>query len=145
MATGEGGNASTKRTVRIYVGGLDHLQPFDSSEKSEERLQTGMKQIRIYFPKLGKIKPVSLRGSGKHKYSFQRVEVPSLPIHFCDCEEHSVATYTDEQKSLCNYDSKDEKDLNIMNSVLNSIFERENYSEKTPRYFKLTSKLKWQS
>lgn len=91
------------------------------------------------------IKPVSLRGTGKHKYSFQRVEVPSLPIHFCDCEEHSGTTHMDKQKSLCNYDSKDggmdEKELNIMNSVLNRIFERENYSEETPRDFKLSKKV----
>ncbi|KAK4722034.1 hypothetical protein R3W88_012267 [Solanum pinnatisectum] len=94
MATGEGGNASTKRTVRIYKKG----------SKLDEA------QIRIYFPK----------GSGKHKYSFQRVEVPSLPIHFF--EEHSVTTYTDKHKSL----------------FLNRIFERENYSQKSPRYFKLS-------
>ena len=91
------------------------------------------------------IKPVSLRGTGKHKCSFQRVEVPSLSIHFCDCEEHSDTTHTDKQKSLCNYDSKDggmdEKELNIMNSVLNRIFERENYSEETPRDFKLSKKV----
>ncbi|KAH0683315.1 hypothetical protein KY290_021907 [Solanum tuberosum] len=103
------------------------------SQKKGSKLDEA--QIRIYFPKLGKIKPVSFRGSGKHKYSFQRVEVPSLPIHFCDCEEHSVTTYADKQKSLYNYDSKDggmdENELNIMKIVLNRIFERDNYSEKT--------------
>ncbi|KAK4355784.1 hypothetical protein RND71_024755 [Anisodus tanguticus] len=103
-------------------------------------------QIRIYFPKLGKIKSVPLRGTGKHKYSFQRVEVPSLPTHFCDCEEHSGPPYTTKQKSLCNYDSKDggmdEKELNIMNSVLNRIFERENYSEKAPRNFKISKEVR---
>ncbi|XP_004243671.1 protein REPRESSOR OF SILENCING 3-like [Solanum lycopersicum] len=113
------------------------------SQKKDSKLDEA--QIRIYFPKLGKIKPVSLRGTGKHKYSFQRVEVPSLPIHFCDCEEHSGTTHMDKQKSLCNYDSKDggmdEKELNIMNSVLNRIFERENYSEETPRDFKLSKKV----
>lgn len=92
------------------------------------------------------IKSVSLRGTGKHKYSFQRVEVPSLPIHFCDCEEHSGTMYTDKQKSLCNYDSKDgrmdEKELNTMNSVLNRIFERENYSEKAPRDFELSKEVR---
>ncbi|KAL3332492.1 hypothetical protein AABB24_032852, partial [Solanum stoloniferum] len=35
----------------------------------------------------------------------------------------------------------DEKELNIMNSVLNRIFERENYSEKTPRGFKLSKEV----
>ncbi|XP_055824068.1 protein REPRESSOR OF SILENCING 3 [Solanum dulcamara] len=114
------------------------------SQKKGSKLDDA--QIRIYFPKLGKIKSVSLRGTGKHKYSFQRVEVPSLPIHFCDCEEHSGTTYTDKQKSLCNYGSKDggmdEKELNIMNSVLNRIFERENYSEKAPRDFKLSKEVR---
>ncbi|KAM3395030.1 protein REPRESSOR OF SILENCING 3 isoform X1 [Capsicum galapagoense] len=103
-------------------------------------------QIRIYFPKLGKIKSVSLRGTGKHKYSFQRVEVPSLPIHFCDCEEHSGPPYAAKPESLSNYDSKDggmdEKELNIMNSVLNRIFERENYSEQAPRDFESTKEVR---
>ncbi|KAH0650638.1 hypothetical protein KY290_031502 [Solanum tuberosum] len=117
----------------------------DSLKSQKKGSKLDEAQIRIYFPKLGKIKPVSLRGTGKHKYSFQRVEVPSLPIHFCDCEEHSGTTYTDKKKSLCNYDSKDggmdEKELSIMNSVLNRIFERENYSEKTPRGFKLSKEV----
>ncbi|MCD7456781.1 hypothetical protein HAX54_033120 [Datura stramonium] len=114
------------------------------SQKKDSKLDEG--QIRIYFPKLGKIKSVPLRGTGKHKYSFQRVEVPSLPIHFCDCEEHSGPPYTTKQKSLCNYDSKDggmdEKELNIMNSVLNRIFERENYSEQAPRDFELSKEVR---
>lgn len=105
------------------------------SQKKGSKLDEG--EIRIYFPKLRKIKSVSLRGTGKHKHSFQRVEVPSLPVHFCDCEEHSDPPYTAKQNALCNYDSKDggmdEKELNIMNSVLNRIFERENYSERAPR------------
>ncbi|XP_019070275.1 protein REPRESSOR OF SILENCING 3-like [Solanum lycopersicum] len=117
----------------------------DSLKSQKKGSKLDEAQIRIYFPKLGKIKPVSLRGTGKHKCSFQRVEVPSLSIHFCDCEEHSDTTHTDKQKSLCNYDSKDggmdEKELNIMNSVLNRIFERENYSEETPRDFKLSKKV----
>ncbi|EPS66732.1 hypothetical protein M569_08046, partial [Genlisea aurea] len=45
--------------------------------------------LNIYFPKLRKIKAIPLKGSGKHKYSFQRVEVPPMPVNFCDCEEHS--------------------------------------------------------
>lgn len=92
------------------------------------------------------IKSVSLRGTGKHKYSFQRVEVPSLPIHFCDCEEHSGPPYAAKPESLSNYDSKDggmdEKELNIMNSVLNRIFERENYSEQAPRDFESTKEVR---
>ncbi|CAN4122061.1 unnamed protein product [Withania somnifera] len=108
------------------------------SQKKGSKLDEG--EIRIYFPKLRKIKSVSLRGTGKHKYSFQRVEAPPLPSHFCDCEEHS-GPHTAKQNSLCNYDSKDggmdDKELNIMNSVLNRILERENYSEQAPRSKKL--------
>ncbi|XP_016433863.1 uncharacterized protein LOC107760342 [Nicotiana tabacum] len=103
-------------------------------------------QLRMYFPKLGKLKSVPFRGTGKHKYSFQRVEVPSLPIHFCDCEEHSGPPDTTKQKSFCDYDSKnggmDEKELNIMNSVLNKIFEREKYSQQDPRDFKLSKEVR---
>ncbi|KAG5611965.1 hypothetical protein H5410_023246 [Solanum commersonii] len=35
----------------------------------------------------------------------------------------------------------DENELNIMKIVLNIIFERDNYSEKTPRYFKLSKEV----
>lgn len=40
------------------------------------------------------VKSLPFRGTGKHKYSFQRVEVPSLPVHFCDCPEHNNPTET---------------------------------------------------
>ncbi|KAK8954782.1 hypothetical protein KSP39_PZI001717 [Platanthera zijinensis] len=73
-------------------------------------------QIRIFFPKLRKVKPLPFKGSGKHKYSFQRVEVSPLPIHFCDCEEHSKSLET----------IVHEKERNLMSNVINKLIERDN-------------------
>ncbi|CDP14266.1 unnamed protein product [Coffea canephora] len=88
-------------------------------------------QLRIFFPKLRKVKPVPLKGTGKHKYSFPRVEVPPLPIHLCDCEEHSGSSDA-ANKSFHREDENDginEEELSMMSSVMNKLFERENISE----------------
>ncbi|XP_027067073.1 protein REPRESSOR OF SILENCING 3 isoform X1 [Coffea arabica] len=88
-------------------------------------------QLRIFFPKLRKVKPVPLKGTGKHKYSFPRVEVPPLPIHLCDCEEHSGSSDA-ANKSFHREEENDginEEELNMMSSVMNKLFERENISE----------------
>lgn len=63
------------------------------------------------------------KGSGKHKYSFQRVEVPStLPLHFCDCEEHCGPSELANQTYLSALDSAaHEKELSIMHSVMNKL------------------------
>ncbi|KAK9114676.1 hypothetical protein Syun_021473 [Stephania yunnanensis] len=62
------------------------------SEPSNARIPVKM-QIHLFFPKLGKVKALPYSGTGKHKYSFRRIEVPSsLPINFWDCEEHSGAS-----------------------------------------------------
>lgn len=75
------------------------------------------------------VKSVPSSGTGKHKYSFRRVEVPPLPIHFCDCEEHSVDHHTTKEKQTCDLEAEsgemNEEELNIMNSVMNKLFERE--------------------
>lgn len=87
--------------------------------------------LRIFFPKLRKVKPVPLKGTGKHKYSFPRVEVPSLPIHFCDCEEHSGSSDASD-RSFHRKDENggiNEEELNMMTSVMDKLFERENISE----------------
>uniref|UniRef100_A0A0R0JCW9 Uncharacterized protein n=1 Tax=Glycine max TaxID=3847 RepID=A0A0R0JCW9_SOYBN len=34
------------------------------------------------------VKSIPFSGTGKHKYIFQNIKVPPLPVHFCDCEEH---------------------------------------------------------
>lgn len=66
------------------------------------------------------------KGTGKHKYSFQRVEVPPLPIHFCDCEEHcgpfemANETYISALNSAAY-----KKERSIMTSVMNKFLEKE--------------------
>ncbi|KAM7472201.1 hypothetical protein LguiA_010384 [Lonicera macranthoides] len=86
-------------------------------------------QLRFFFPKLMKMKSLPFRGTGKHKYSFQRVEVPSLPIHFCDCEEHSDSCDTIKEKPFVDLETDvgiNEEELDLMKSVMNKLFEKEN-------------------
>ncbi|KAK3019715.1 hypothetical protein RJ639_003151 [Escallonia herrerae] len=72
-------------------------------------------------------------GTGKHKYSFQRIVVPFLPIHFCDCEEHSVPSNMSNKKPgepMCHVQSSsagvNEEEINMMESVMNKLFQRNN-------------------
>lgn len=79
-------------------------------------------------------KGVPFGGTGKHKYSFQRIDVPStLPVHCCDCEEHSGSVprlgrsnspLNDAENGVVN-----EEELNIMNSVMSKLFGREESTE----------------
>ena len=46
------------------------------------------------FYLLVQVKSIPVLGTGKHKYSSTKVEVPPLPVNFCDCEEHWRATGT---------------------------------------------------
>lgn len=75
------------------------------------------------------VKTLPFKGTGKHKYSFQRIATPPLPVHFCDCEEHCQSPenpdrdqpkYTKDQAVVVN-----EKELIIMNSVMKKLFEME--------------------
>ncbi|KAF9600481.1 hypothetical protein IFM89_009930 [Coptis chinensis] len=76
-------------------------------------------QLKIFFPS----------GTGKHKYSFRRVEVPSLPIHFCDCDEHCGASEIAKVKQISANEEQTEimkeEELNMMRSVMDKIFNRE--------------------
>lgn len=94
--------------------------------KLEKAALEGAK-INIYFPKLRKVKALPFKGTGKHKYSFRHIEVPSYPIHFCDCEEHCgpPEAANSEYASVLNAAAY-EKEHNIMNSVMNKLFEKEN-------------------
>lgn len=78
------------------------------------------------------MKAIPFNGTGKHKYSFRRVEVPPLPTYFCDCEEHCVP-HTVEEKRIHSKEEQDsgmnEEELNIMNSVMNKLFQREGTSK----------------
>ncbi|TVU33489.1 hypothetical protein EJB05_25312 [Eragrostis curvula] len=98
----------------------------EEKPKLDKAALEGMK-INIYFPKLRKVKPLPFKGSGKHKYSFRNIVVPSYPIHFCDCEEHCgpPEAANDEYASVLNAVSY-EKERNIMNSVMSKLFEKEN-------------------
>ncbi|KAG0470341.1 hypothetical protein HPP92_017041 [Vanilla planifolia] len=79
-------------------------------------------QIRLFFPKLRKVKTLPFKGTGKHKYSFQRIEIPPVPIHFCDCEEHSVLAETAIQKYLSPFTTVvHEKEHNMMTNVISKI------------------------
>ncbi|WOL08529.1 hypothetical protein Cni_G17282 [Canna indica] len=95
------------------------------SDKSEKLNQDNAK-LQIFFPKLRKVKAVSFKGTGKHKYSFQRVEVPSLPIHFCDCEEHCGPSEMANETYISALNSAAyEKERSIMTSVMNKLLQKE--------------------
>ncbi|KAK4256076.1 hypothetical protein QN277_008989 [Acacia crassicarpa] len=100
---------------------------------SKESLKT--KKLRIFFPKLRKVKSIPFTGTGKHKYSFPKVEAPPLPVHFCDCEEHSSPSGTIRPKQFHNVEAEgggmNDEEINIMNAVINKLFERENLSSPT--------------
>ncbi|XP_073052428.1 uncharacterized protein [Primulina eburnea] len=113
-------------------------------QTTKKNLDIEQMHLRIYFPKLRKIKPLPLKGSGKHKYSFQRVEVPPLPVHFCDCEEHSVPLKLAEKKFGIYLDTEtcgvNEEELNMVKSVLNKFLERENRAKPVPNVNEFTEK-----
>ncbi|XP_058068633.1 protein REPRESSOR OF SILENCING 3 [Magnolia sinica] len=85
--------------------------------------------LNIFFPKLYKVKSLPFSGTGKHKYSFQRVEVPSLPTHFCDCNEHCTPSEAAAGKRLStpntHFDGVNDEELDVMTSVMKKLFERE--------------------
>ncbi|KAI7744572.1 hypothetical protein M8C21_015985 [Ambrosia artemisiifolia] len=112
----------------------DATKIHDTPEKPKKPSPADKTQIHIFFPKLGKVKSLAQVGIGKHKYSFQRIQVPSMPTHFCDCEEHSLAFPPPSKKQSSEIDDAsygiNEQELNIMNSVMNKIFERANPSKQ---------------
>ncbi|XP_050262904.1 protein REPRESSOR OF SILENCING 3 isoform X2 [Quercus robur] len=114
---------------RAPSNGFDANEDISSSNKPKKDLNSETKQLRIYFPSLRKVKVLPLSGSGKHKYSFRNVEVPPLPIHFCDCEEHSIDPQPAKEKQTSDLEAQsggiNEEEINIMNSVMNKLFERE--------------------
>ncbi|KAI9110520.1 hypothetical protein K1719_018386 [Acacia pycnantha] len=100
---------------------------------SKKSLKT--KKLRIFFPKLRKVKSIPFTGTGKHKYSFPKVEVPPLPVHFCNFEERSCPSGTIGPMQFLNGEAggggMNDEEINIMNVVINKIFERENLSSPT--------------
>ncbi|KAK4769386.1 hypothetical protein SAY86_027536 [Trapa natans] len=90
-------------------------------------------RINIFFPRLRKVKSLPLKGTGKHKYSFQRLEVLPYPKHFCDCEEHSGSLLILKEKQISKPElmdgGVDAKEFDLMKSVMNKLFEKEMGSE----------------
>ncbi|EYU28280.1 hypothetical protein MIMGU_mgv1a003363mg [Erythranthe guttata] len=76
--------------IKLSTQNVDAVDSVPVLQKPKKDLDIDKSQLNLFFPRLRRIKPIPLKGTGKHKYSFQRVEIPPLPIHFCDCEEHSV-------------------------------------------------------
>ncbi|KAF3441484.1 hypothetical protein FNV43_RR15398 [Rhamnella rubrinervis] len=95
-------------------------------------LEKKQQQLQIFFPRLRKVKKIPFGGTGKHKYSFQRVEVPPLPVHFCACEEHSLPSHTEIEKRNCGLEKQsggmNKEEINIMNEVMNKLFEKKSSS-----------------
>ncbi|KAA8535894.1 hypothetical protein F0562_030897 [Nyssa sinensis] len=110
--------------------GFDAAENKGSSKDPKKVLHPENMQFRLFFPKFNKVKSLPFRGTGKHKYSFQRIEVPSLPIHFCDCEEHADPTQTNNEKHFHDLETQNcglnDEELNMMNLVMSKLFEREN-------------------
>ena len=83
----------------------------------------------VIYESVVQVKVLPLSGSGKHEYSFRNVEVPPFPIHFCDCEEHSIDPHPAKEKQTNDLEAQsggmNEEEINIMNSVMNKLFERE--------------------
>ncbi|XP_044969749.1 protein REPRESSOR OF SILENCING 3-like [Hordeum vulgare subsp. vulgare] len=101
----------------------------DKQEEKEKRklekhaLETS--KVNIYFPRLRKLKPLPFKGSGKHKYSFRNIEIPSYP-HFCDCEEHcGPPEKANEEYVVVLNRVAFHKERNIMNYVMSKLFEKE--------------------
>ncbi|XP_010252150.1 PREDICTED: uncharacterized protein LOC104593828 isoform X2 [Nelumbo nucifera] len=107
---------------------IDEDNNMGSSRKPKKLLTPEKMQLRIFFPRLQKVKSLPYGGTGKHKYSFQRVDVPSLPIHFCDCEEHlNASEITNGNRGTLEPESGviGKEELNMMTLVMNKLFKRE--------------------
>ncbi|KAI9190923.1 hypothetical protein LWI28_000910 [Acer negundo] len=127
--------SSTESTPPIHQHSITSS---DNPTKPNKVLQSQNKMmLNIFFPRLSKLKSLPFTGTGKHKYSFQRIQVPPLPKYFCACEEHLVPFDTAEGKQIHDKEIHDleshggvidEEELNIMNSVMRKLFEKENAS-----------------
>jgi len=99
----------------------------DKEKRKLEKDDMESSKVNIYFPKLRKLRPLPFKGSGKHKYSFRNIEVPSYPIHFCDCEEHcGPPEKANEEYAAALNRVAYEKERSIMNSVMSKFLEKDN-------------------
>ncbi|PWA68350.1 nucleotide-binding alpha-beta plait domain-containing protein [Artemisia annua] len=122
---------ASKASERVNSDASKSQNPLEKPKKPSPADKT---QINLFFPKLGKVKSLAQVGIGKHKYSFQRLQVPSNPTHFCDCEEHSIEFPSPSKKQSSEVEDAsygiNEQELDIMNSVMNKIFNRANPSKQ---------------
>ncbi|GAB2276255.1 hypothetical protein Dimus_010986 [Dionaea muscipula] len=107
----------------------DADQNTNSSVKAVRAVDLENMQIRLFFPKLRKVKSLPFKGTGKHKYSFQRVDTPAFPPHFCACPEHSEACLAPKgiqvDVSVLQCGEINEEEISMMKSIMNKLFERE--------------------
>ncbi|MED6150270.1 hypothetical protein PIB30_070815 [Stylosanthes scabra] len=106
----------------------------DKLEEKPTKESLKAKQLHIYFPRLRKVKSIPFLGTGKHKYSFQNIKVPPLPVHFCDCEEHCSSSGTERGKlhigRATEIGGMNDEEINIMNAVMNKLLGNEEVSNK---------------
>lgn len=120
-----------KREWEQEAAAAQEMAVKNNVEKQEEKPKPDKdaldSKVNIYFPKLRKLKALPFKGCGKHKYSFRNIEVPSYPIHFCDCEEHCgpPEKANDEYAAVLNRVAY-EKERTIMNSVMSKLLEKDN-------------------
>ncbi|CAL0320192.1 unnamed protein product [Lupinus luteus] len=100
----------------------------EEMHRRKESLKT--KQLHIFFPGLRKVKSIPFSGTGKHKYSFQNIKVPSMPVHFCDCEEHCSPSGTERGKQIFDQVTAEnggmnDEEMNVMNAVMNKLLQKE--------------------
>ncbi|CAN8301429.1 unnamed protein product [Cochlearia groenlandica] len=133
----KGGRLRLEKAKEHYLARLKREWE-ESSSVSEDVIEAPEENtppsthMNIFFPRLRKVKAMPLSGTGKHKYSFQRVAVQSLlPKSFCDCEEHS-GSLTPRETHVRDLEALNvginEEEVNVMNSVMNKLFEKNNLS-----------------
>ncbi|KAG5012247.1 hypothetical protein JHK86_024508 [Glycine max] len=120
-------------------GTLDDATQKPPTAASEEEMpntaqssKSNTKHLNIFFPRLRKVKSIPFSGTGKHKYSFQNIKVPPLPVHFCDCEEHCKPFVPEREKLSIDRTAEsggiNDEEISIMNAVMNKLFEKEQVS-----------------
>ncbi|KAL9149869.1 hypothetical protein ABFS82_12G133300 [Erythranthe guttata] len=116
--------------IKLSTQNVDAVDSVPVLQKPKKDLDIDKSQLNLFFPRLRRIKPIPLKGTGKHKYSFQRVEIPPLPIHFCDCEEHSVPPESAKINPTVTVSHEtevfgvNENELNMMKSILDKLLDR---------------------
>ncbi|BAT79944.1 hypothetical protein LR48_Vigan721s000200 [Vigna angularis] len=112
----------------------DATQPPPSSPKeaTTHSSKSNTKHLNIFFPRLRKVKSIPFSGTGKHKYSFQNIKVPPLPVHFCDCEEHCSPFVTERGRlsidGAAESAGMNDEEISIMNAVMNKLLQKEKIS-----------------